>query len=271
LPWQFFECRERIGRAKAHRERIAKLWNEAGEAERLYDVIVYMEDDGTGRISLTPTYSEDFMNEISLELGELLYQLRAALDGCIYKAAIIDSGQDPPPNEENLEFPVCFSDDHFQAKSLKIAPLKQERRDIVKAVQPYNILETLTPELMIYSFNRNIKMLNDWARKDRHRRLHVAGSWVVSANPKVRFPLGVSLDWIRVTGAGFLEHQSKIADFKLAGYRKGMQVQANPDLTLDIGINEGPPPCSDNDTLGNRLRAMMITVFTIVTNFEDSF
>jgi hypothetical protein len=263
--------RERIGRAKAHRERIAKLWNEATESERLYNIVVYMENDGTGCISLKPTYSESFVHEISLELGEFLYQLRAALDACIYKAAIIDSGQNPPPDHERLEFPVCFSEEHFQANAAKIAPLKQKRRDIVKAVQPYTVLKTLTPELMIYSFNRNIKMLNDWARKDRHRRLHVAGSWIVSANPQVRFPDGVSLDWIRACGSGFLEQQNVIANFKLTGYREGMEVQANPDIAVDIGIEEGPPPCSDNDSLGNRMQGMMITVFTIVTNFEDSF
>jgi len=50
-----------------------------------------------------------------------------------------------------------------------------------------------------------------------------------------------------------------------------MRIEANPDLDLDMGINELPLPCADNDTLGNRLRAMLIATYSVVRSFEDSF
>ena len=49
-----------------------------------------MEDDGSGYIAVWPNDAP--MDEISLEFGELLYQLRATLDSLVYELAIIDSG-----------------------------------------------------------------------------------------------------------------------------------------------------------------------------------
>jgi hypothetical protein len=40
MPLRFEGCRERLRLAKVHRENIAVLWNKAGKAEELYDVVV---------------------------------------------------------------------------------------------------------------------------------------------------------------------------------------------------------------------------------------
>jgi hypothetical protein len=61
-------------------------------------------------------------------LGEGLYQLRAALDGSIRGCAILETGQDPPPNENELEFPITFSAQSFKDSTWKIAPLSDYRR-----------------------------------------------------------------------------------------------------------------------------------------------
>jgi hypothetical protein len=272
MPWRFEDCRQRIGRAEAHREALAKAWNHAAK-EDLYSVIVRMEDDGAGAIFLNPTYGPDFTNSISLQLGEMLYQLRAALDRCIYQARIAESHRNPPPNEQYLEFPICFSDSaEFGKKAASmLGPLAEKRRAIVESVQPYNIPKDIEPQLMVFNFNRTLGILHNWARFDRHRKLHVVGSWVSNANPAVRCPDGTTLEYLRVGGSGFLEDESQIASFRVVGYRRGMTVQANPDVDIDIAVNEIPPPCANNDTLGNRLRAMFIATYTIVGSFEDSF
>lgn len=43
---------------------------------------------------------------ISALFGEWLYLLRAALDGAAYYVAVRDSGQNPPPNERSIYFPI---------------------------------------------------------------------------------------------------------------------------------------------------------------------
>jgi len=269
MPWRFEGCRQRIARAKVHREALAKTWNNVATTD-FYNVAVRVEDDGTGGIWLKPNYDPDFAHIAALQLGEMLYQLRAALDGCVYQAATIDSGKNPPPNERNLEFPIVASKTDFQKSVARIKPLAQKRRDIIESVQPYNVPK-LAPEHMVFNFNRTFGILNDWARKDRHRKLHVVGSWASNALPKIRCPAGTSLAHIKIIESGFLESESQIAAFKLTGYAPHMKVQANPGLDLDMGINELPLPCADNDTLGNRLRAMLIATYSVVRSLEDSF
>jgi len=269
MPLLEFEgCRQRIRRAKAHREAIAKLWNEAAQKEDFYTVSVSMNDDGTGCIALFPSYGRDFTNAIALQLGEMIYQLRATLDSAVYASAIRESGQNPPPNENKWEFPLCQK--RCDYLSFDRAPLAQKRRDIIESVQPYNVPK-IAPDKLVFNQNRALGILNEWARRDRHRRLHVVGSWASNANPKIRCPEGTVLSRLRVSGSGFLEDHDEIATFRLKGFRPGMKVQANPDVEIEIGVNEIPPPCADNDTLGNRLLAMLHSTALVVASIEKSF
>jgi hypothetical protein len=113
--------------------------------------------------------------------------------------------------------------------------------------------------------------LNDWAKKDRHRRLHVVGSYVVKANPQLRLPDGVRLDSMRVAGAGLLVDKGKVADFRLSGYKPGMEIQGNPDAAIDIAVDEIPPPCADNDSLSTRITAMFVVIQCLMETFEETF
>jgi hypothetical protein len=222
--------------------------------------------DGTGSIRVSPIY-ESLPDQFSLELGEMLYQFRAALDGGIYAAAIVESKQNPPPDEEHLEFPICASKRHFEKSGRKIAPLSEELKTFIEVVQPYN-----TPPLplndIVRNFNRCLGILNDWARLDRHRQLHVIGSWASNISPMLRLPPGVSLKEMSVFEGGLLEHNNEIATFRLDGFTPGMAIQANPNLSIDVTVHEVPAPCADNDTLGNRLLAMEVAVRTIIGKLQ---
>ncbi len=269
MPWRFENCWQRIERAKAHSKTLSDTWNDLCEKET-YSAVVRVDDDGTGRIWVEPIHFAGFPPVASLELGEMLYQLRAALDGSIYQAAIIDSGQNPPPNEKGLAFPIFSNAKDFHDASFKIKPLAQKRRDFVESIQPYNA-PNIAPDLMVWNFNRTLGIINDWARIDRHRRLHFIGSWASNAAPKLRLPAGVTLVSLIVTGAGFLEHESQVAEFRLDGWVPGMNIQANPDLLIDIAVNEPPPPCADHDSLGNRIEAMLRATAFVVDWLEQSF
>jgi hypothetical protein len=263
---EFQGCRDRIERANAHRKALGEIWNDL-DHECFYNALIEVQDDGTGTICV---YLVNEMPSIcALELGEALYHLRAALDGAVYAAAIVESGQDPPPDQNSLEFPVCVSTRNFKQAARKIAPLSQECRDYIESVQPYNTPK-LAPELRVVNINRTIGILSDWARKDRHRQLHVVASWASSASPKILLPDGASLRYLRVSGDGFLENNSEIARFAIDGFVPEMKrkVKANPDLAIDIAVNEKPKPCADNDTLGQRLTQMIAWVSIIVSTLE---
>ena len=131
----FQTSRERIERAKAHQQAFGKTWSDFLDEPDPYDIGVHVEDDGTGEIWVQP--ARPLPAALSLELGEMLYQLRAALDAGIYQAAIIEGRQYPPPNEHVLEFPICATTAAFRSSARKIAPLMNQRiRKFINDVQP---------------------------------------------------------------------------------------------------------------------------------------
>src|SRR3990170_2937722 len=251
---QFQDCRDRIDRAHLHFENFGNLWSDFVKDEP-YTTYVSVDPDGTGRIEIEPTY-DPMPSVFSLELGEGLYQLRAALDASIRACAIIETGQEPPPKEEELEFPITFNRQAFDDSTWKIAPLSDYRRWMIETIQPYNIVKGLRPDYLVLSPHRSMALLNNWARIDRHRRLHLTGSWASNRNPMLHLPEGTSIAYMTVNPDGFLEHEYQIAEFHLDGWVSGMKLQANPNLAIDIALREDPPPAADNDTLDNRLKMM---------------
>jgi hypothetical protein len=91
----FEGCWQRIKRAEAHRNAFAEAWNSFADTDA-YDVVLHINDYGHGGMWLEPRHIT-LPTDFSLQIGEILYQLRAALDGSIYASAILDTGQDPPP------------------------------------------------------------------------------------------------------------------------------------------------------------------------------
>jgi hypothetical protein len=266
----FQGCWDRIERANSHRNAIAQTWGQFIEGN-VYTSSAHVNSDGTGSIWVTPV-CERLPPSFSLQLGEMLYQLRAALDGCIYAAAMLDSGKNPPPDEDYLEFPVCATTRGFKNSARKIAPLSEERRRFIETVQPYHTEELsrgIEPAFMVRNFNRNLGMLNDWARIDRHRQLHIVGSWPSSTDPILALPAGVKLVSLNVSATHFLEHEDKIADFGLEGWRCGMEMYANANMMIDIAVNESPPRCAPNDTFGPRLLGMVETVLKVIVRIEE--
>jgi hypothetical protein len=256
----FFDSRERVARAYTHRKVLAETWADFLTDEP-YAPIVDVQNDGRGTIGVTPTY-EPLPTIFSLIIGEILYQLRAALDACIYGAAILDSGRDPPPDAKYLEFPFCSSRDVFERTTRKIGPLSEQRRAIIESVQSYN-----APQVWPYEFcdNQLLGLLNDLARKDRHRRLQVCGSWASDADPRLRLPEGVVLESMRVYSRVFLEDQSEIAEFRLSGWKPGLEINANPNLAIDIALNEPlPVPFSDSNALNIWCDPMFKAVTSVI-------
>ena len=96
---RFEVSRQRLERAYAHAAQFAQEWN-ALDKENLYTFRANVNRDGTGSIRMIRV--KPIPPLFSLLLGEFLYQLRAALDACIYRAAVLNNGgQDPPPTQTN--------------------------------------------------------------------------------------------------------------------------------------------------------------------------
>lgn len=258
----FQGCWERIKRADSTNRALARAWNRFAQNDS-YSVAVHVYYGGTGRI--TVSLKRPFPSKFALYLGEILYHFRAALDECVYRAAIIETGKSPPSDAHRLNFPVYPDETQFK-KAVTSLPLRDKLRAVIESVQPYKTPK-LPPELIVLNYNRALGILHKWARRDRHRQLHVMASWASSAR-KIILPGGVMLSEMTITSDGLLKNEHEIATFKLTGYKLGMAIEANPDLMIDVAVDEFPPPCAHNDTLGERLRTISLAVKSIVHTFE---
>jgi hypothetical protein len=100
----FSKCHARIGRAVHHSNEAAEIWNGL-DIMHLLAVTLFVRDDGTGTLDVDQV--EPLPEYLKLELGEFLYQLRAALDGAVYASAIQDSGRNPPQSHFPSNFPFA--------------------------------------------------------------------------------------------------------------------------------------------------------------------
>lgn len=258
----------RLKRAESHLNLAAQQWNRI-PVEDLYLISVKIEPNGHGRVRVAP--NKPLPEETSLLLGEALYQLRSALDACIYQASVYASGKNPPPDENKLEFPICGDRKEFpDLARRKLFALPQDVQDAIERMQPYNT-PSLLPEDLIRNVNRTLGILNDLARKDRHRKLHVVGSWVTDVQPQFDLPSGVRLTMLRRTMGGFLSGWSELATFKLVGFRRGMNVQVNPFLITEAALDEPPTACCESDTWGQRFAQLTATVEFVIRDLGNYF
>jgi hypothetical protein len=181
----FAKCYARIERSVAHSNQMSEIWNGIA-AEEVSEFEVTVSDDGRGSLWLHPKLRA-WPQGMELELGEYLYQLRAALDGAVYASAIEDSGSNPPPNPSGTEFPICKDRKEWNGKARKIACLNPGRQRFIQLMQPFEepVIEC---QYRIANFNRSLRFLNDLARLDRHRRLHTFCTSVKRSQPQLRYP-----------------------------------------------------------------------------------
>lgn len=259
----FQDSRDRIDRAAAHRA----VFDDARKAlmkRRQQHAVVEIDNEGAGSLYIEPP---PLPLSLSLEFGEMLYQLRAALDACVYRAAILDSGQDPPPNENALEFPICMTAAHWQDSRRKVDPLTDEHRGIIEAMQPYNASKYPGTGRVV----RSLGILNDWARKDRHRRIHVVRTWLGPVVPRLRVAEPGRVSALIARPPGVVDGQTKIARFAIEGWKPGLKVNADAYVSFDVIVGEPPPPADADDTLARRISEMFYAVRYVVELFEHTF
>lgn len=249
-----------------HYRDFGELWNAFVGQDEPYSPFVRVDRDGQGIIYVDPNGLP--AKELALEFGEMLYQLRAALDSLVYEVAILDSGQDPPPDAKQLEFPIRDSRTSFDHAARKFAPLTDQHRTMIESIQPYDPENRTDGHRLI---GETLQVINDLARKDRHGGLRVIASWGANRNPQIdTLPAGCSLAWLTTTPDGLLEHESEVARFKIDGWRPGLEFEANPNLTIDVTIEYAPPPRDDADTLSTRSKWMIAVVANLIEGFEQT-
>lgn len=85
-----------------------------------------------------------------LLLGEMLYQLRSALDACIYQGAINATKKDPPDDERKLEFPITNDPKEWpNLKKRRLFSLPVTIQDAIERIQPYKNQSFLSSKIRL--------------------------------------------------------------------------------------------------------------------------
>lgn len=153
--------RARLRRASDLYEAMGTAWGKYLE-ERPHRLVTRLHADGRGELLLERVVP--MPADLGLILGEFLYQLRAALDNCLYAVAVIVAGSSPPPGASALQWPICDAPETFKKQRSRLKFLRPDLVDALEAIQPYQA------ELPAWN---SLRLLNDLARVDRHRALHL--------------------------------------------------------------------------------------------------
>jgi hypothetical protein len=153
--------RARLDRAEELYEAFGTAWGVYLE-QRPHRLVTKLHGDGHGELLMERVVP--MPPELGLILGEFLYQLRAALDNCLYAVAVIVAGTSPPPGAGALQWPICDTAEAFNKQRSRLKYLRADLVDALEAIQPYQA------ELPRWN---SLWLLNDLARVDRHRTLHL--------------------------------------------------------------------------------------------------
>lgn len=228
MDWGRFEgCGARLDRALEHRVEFGAEWArylDGQPAELTYEV------DGDGYGTITIVRHEPPPHRLSLLIGEFLYELRAALDNCLYEVAVQHSGQDPPPGEAVLQFPIYDTPQAWTTNLYRLDHLSDEHRAMLERIQPY---QAERQDLNC------LRIVNRLARNDRHRTLHVVGSILAEGALLVEAPPGSKvIDQRQEDGVIVSEGITKIASFKIAPWRPGQRIDVYSQIELEVEITE---------------------------------
>jgi hypothetical protein len=173
---QFLSCWLKIRRAKEHFDALESeltAWNNRSP----YSVRREHNADGSRHSLIIVGDCKEEIQRWSLICGDCVHNLRSALDHLVYALAIQHSGQNPPPNERSLQFPICGSPSHFSTKSNWIAPLSDSGKRFIESVQPYNRRDQLNPS--------TLGVIADFDNSDKHRLLNV--TLAVAGSAEIKF------------------------------------------------------------------------------------
>jgi hypothetical protein len=248
-----------------HRQALIEVWNGL-DTNNIYTSVPKINDDGTGEFFITPV-KPDWVLPFSLQFGEMLYQLRGALDSVVYDAACLKFSQDPPPDEQKWSFPVCPDPDKFEEAMRRMKNMPNDVRGLIEAVQPYaGATGRHRDKGWAWDIGQSLAVLNDWARIDRHRRLHIVGTTPTEGNLRIGVPPGMTLEYCNFTVGVVLENDSKIAEFKIANYVPGADIHFQPKFTFDITVDEAPKSLLHDVSIATSLSVQIVR-----ENFETHF
>ena len=161
-----------------------------------------------------------------LMVGDVVACYRSALDHALYALAAHETGEDPPPGERVLQFPICDSFKWYAAhKNRRLSDLSPRVCAVLQTFQPYlRRKDQPFKELSV------LRELND---RDKHRAVHLAVHVLEGIHVKLD-PPGHGALW-GITSLGALEHEAVVARLYFS-VPQDPEMTVNPEATFLISL-----------------------------------
>ena len=195
----------------------------------------------------------------SVILGELVYDLRSALDHLVYV----------PSQTTRSEFPIFDDRDRFFERErngkpsqrsglFKMRGLNEKAQAVIEALQPFNIRKP-GKEAVLY-------MLSELCNIDKHRTLHLCR--VQNRKLRWRALRDVSLSSIDMTLPGRLEERTDLMRWKpvVLDDEVDMEVEIAPEIAFD----EGPVPAVHDRPVVTVCEALIVGVERVIGFVEPT-
>lgn len=244
-------------RAVEHQRVLARSIREFGAR----DSYEYVRRDNAGdgldpllRVHWRLKIKEPYPERWPVLIGDILTNLRAALDHTFWAAAVLHSGH--PQRPQRVMFPIATDASAFARMSRELRPLVSAAFwELVEAVQPFHGGDQAhTSPLEVLRWLSNV---------DKHRAVHVVGRTqfdvgdvLVRSDP----PLEVVEEWRH---AGNVQDNAVVVRLKLRRPAAGTPVDLTPTFahTATIQISDDP---LEHRTLGSAMDVMRDEVLRIL-------
>lgn len=181
----------------------------------------------------------------------ILHHFRAALNYFAYQLAILDTGENPPPHEARIEFPIFTNATEF-ARQQWINQISDKHRTLLESVQPYD------------GRSRSLRILYELDRINRHRLLHPTVVYTAPTHHDVMVE-GGTLKSMEILYRGPFKHGTEVLRFEVEGQG---EVKVYPQVALFVCIDH--TLTRDRQALGV-LSDIGKTIVEIIELFANEF
>lgn len=259
----FQECWDRVDRADLHAKTLVGAC-EALLSDKSYEVRPELRDERYGILVIHPNVPID--RNLSFELGEYFYQLRATLDSAMWIAYETWGLSDPTTDLKKLYFPVISGGGTLNKQAFNGVNLPKELNAWIRSIQP-----CLAPQRAKDSdasmLSETIATINQCAAHDRHRKLQIVGAFITQSSAIVEVTPPATIAYQRsVTTGDYFKGKFEVVEFTIDGWTSETQVRGQGQFVVEVSVKEIPK--SLGDFLGVQLRTISNNVRVILQEFE---
>jgi hypothetical protein len=256
----------KLRRAEEHAKSIEKEIRDWADGNS-YSLSYETNPDYTRYSTVLHIHREPDLERWSLIAADSIHNLRCALDHLVYALAIHESGQDPPPDADDLMFPICDAREGFERNIQRgrLGTISIPMRAVVEMFQPYNRPYPKLPPLLA--------MLRDFENANKHRLLQLV--YAAISNADIGFvgpPIPPGTEARFFSNKGEIKDGAEITAMVFNRPTPNMKYdRANFLLVFALTHKLGPGGVSDRDDvttlvdiIGREIRTLMDSVIANV-------